>query len=238
MKTSTLDFLSTKITVVRDVAWMDERPQCRHLIASWRAGQDVGSRCENYGVWRHGRPEAGAWSGYCPINGGICAMEDPSWVFEPGWDKWAQWQAENHDYITMDVWPGFKAGMLGAYLVSGDCMAPTYQDGDPAIARLGRDDFADGAACIISRGMHGLPVRGKYLKRLDRIGDDKYLITADNPSFEPRLVPAETVDIVAVVLEDVEPEAVLDQLAVVHEFDGDGCIVPRVRAIVRLTSGF
>jgi hypothetical protein len=117
-------------------------------------------------------------------------------------------------------------------------MAPTYNDADLTVARIGDADFTDGAACIINRRVPGwgFSLKGKCLKRLTRIGDN-YLITADNPTFEPSLVPAETVNIVAVVLEGVKPEDVLDQLAVCHVFDGDGHIVPDVRAVARLAEG-
>ena len=217
----------TNVTVIQDVAWMDERPHCRHLIASWQARRDLRTRCDGYGQRE---------PGYCPINGGTCAMEDLYWRFEPGWDEYAHWCSQNHGYITTDIWPGFRPGMLGCYVVNGDCMSPTYNDADLVVARIGDEGFTTGAACIISRNMPhwGIPLRGKYLKRLARIGADHYLISADHPDFEPAIVPADTVRIVAVVLEGVCPEDVLDDLALCHVFDAHGRIVPNLRAVSRL----
>lgn len=216
----------SNVTVVQLVDWLDERPQCTHLLAAWNAGGDTGNRCEGYGR-RIGKPSPR----YCPINGGLCAMDDPNFLFQPGWDKWARWCAEEHGHIEMNAWPGIRAGMLGCYVVAGDCMSPTWGDGDLVVARMGDADFRDGAACVISRRVNGLSVRGKYLKRLERIGEGLYYITADNPTFAPVLVPAETVRIRALVLEGTNPAEVLDQLAVCYVFDGEGHIVPTVRAV-------
>jgi len=228
MNIRTIDL--TNIAVIKNVAWMDERPHCKYLIASWNAGHRVSTRCEGYGARE---------PGFCPMNGGTCAFDDLYWVFKPGWDRYAEWCSQEHGYVTSEVWPGFRPGMLGAYVVNGDCMTPTYKDADLVVARIGDADFVDGAACIISRLVPGwgIPLKGKYLKRLDRIGDGLFYITADNPDFEPELVTADTVNIVAVTLEGVEPEDVLDQLAVCHVFDGNGRIVPNLRAVARLATG-
>ena len=231
--------LNSVIPII-DLDWLDERPECRYLVDCWNAGRDTGARCEGYGQ-AVGNPRwvpKERWHQLCPMGSGVCAMDDEGWIFRPGWQEWADHKGEKLGYTILNKLPGLKPGMLGCYLVSGGCMAPTWEDGDPVVVRFGRDDFEDGAACIISRRVHSLPVKGRYLKRLERIGDHHYLVMADNPNFEPVLVPAETVNVCAVALEGVRPDDVLDRLAACHVFDGEGRIIPMpVRAVGRAVAG-
>lgn len=219
VSTHVLTVQDSAIETLEDVAWFDERPQCKHLQACCRAGEDTGERCDSYG---RSRP------GYCPINGGTCAMEDPDWVFDPGWDTWAEWAGQGHEYITMDVWPGLKAGDLAAYVVDGDCMAPTWNDGELCVVRTG-NSFQNGDACVISRRAQRIPPKGKlaYLKRLERIGSKLLQIRADNPTYEPFLMPVDAVRIRGVALEGVAAADVRDQLVTCHTFV-DGRIEPQL----------
>lgn len=202
------------IAVIKDVAWLDERPQCQHLIACWRAGRDTGRRCAGHGQ-RRGQPSPG----YCPISGTICAMEDATWTFAPGWQRWAEWADQERGYIDIEFWPGLKDGDLAAYLVEGECMTPTWDGGALAVVRIG-NDWHDGDPCVISRRSPGLPQRGKlsYLKRLDRIGDKLARVHADNPTFEPFIMPVKALRVRGVALEGVQAEDMADRLATCHIF--------------------
>lgn len=200
------------------LAWLDERPQCKHLRAAWKAGRDVGTRCAGYGIYRRGTPDAQPRDGYCHMNDGICAFEDRGFIFEPGWDTWVRF-LEVKGYYISDVWPRFRRGDLVCYRVRGKCMSPTYPAGSLTIVRLGEDHFEDDSACVIQRRMRGLPIDGLSLKRLTRIGDN-WLITADAPDFEPTLAPMETVHIVGLAV-----IADMAQLTPFHVFASDGSIV-------------
>lgn len=188
---------------VVELAWLDERPLCVHLHQAWREKRAVATRCVGYETYRQGSPDEEHRPGYCPMSGGLCAFEDPNWMFRPGWDGWVEF-VEEHGYCSADVWPGFRRGDLVTYRVVGDCMLPVYPNGSTVVGRLGDDGFVDDSACIVQWQVMKLPLAGFELKRLTRVGEH-WLVTADAPDFEPRLVPRDAVRIVAlVVIADVE----------------------------------
>lgn len=202
--------------VIRNVAWLDERPFCSHLIASWRAGRDIGERCKGY------NPIGNTCS-----KGGLCAMADPDWIFLPGWDRYVKWHEQEHGYVTMEVWPGLRQGMIFCYQVDGDCMKPTYWHGDFVVVQKGSDGFKDGTPCVFQLRKWGIPLAGHWLKRLTRVTETHYLVSADGLGFDPVQVPVEDINITAVVLEGTRPEDVIGELELCHCFDGDGRIVAR-----------
>jgi hypothetical protein len=204
-----------------DVAWLDERPTCRHIIESWLAGQDTRNRCHNFGLPTN-RP---AQENYCPINGRICAMHDPNWIFKPGWSAFAQ-QVTRDKHIDMAAWPRFQPGDVVAYKVNGHCMEPTFLHTETVFAILDPTHNPHNTACVVQFQQHGLPVRGLHLKRLQPNGDS-WLVTADNPNagFEPIDIPKRALLIRAIALTGGAAEWV-PRMPTVHIFNLRGEIIP------------
>lgn len=220
-----------QIPVLTGVAWLDDRPQCKHLATAWTEKQDPGTRCPGYGRRPKRAGQTGARLDHACPYGGLCAFADPGWIFKPGWDIWADHVLKTPAGAGLygELLPGWVAGSVVAFKVAGDSMAPQIVDQQIVIASWGDIDFQPSDIAIVGyRSPEGIPLSPCHLKRVIQAGPDHWLICSDNAHHTKnnKRVPRAQVRIRAVIL-PADPALAYDSIDPLFAFSASGAVVPQ-----------